>query len=146
MSYILCCHFRVVEPVSTQSRGPIDHKKLIVWERNIWNYMHIIWIWSLYSNQMKFYLSCKKLDGQARLGRHKTVYSKVMLQAIEANPASSTWRVSGELGILQSRVVSEPLKLYLMFPKYCKTFHLLKYYRKNHVYVPPKHCRIFHSS
>ena len=53
----------------------------------------------------KFYLSFRNLDDQARLGRLKTVHSKAVLQAIEVNLASSTWRVSGELGLSLSSVV-----------------------------------------
>ena len=34
----------------------------------------------------------KTLDDQAKSGRPKTVESKAMLQAIEANPMSCTWR------------------------------------------------------
>ena len=44
-------------------------------------------------------------NNQARSDKPKSVDSEVMLQAIRANQASSLWRVSGELGILQSRVV-----------------------------------------
>ena len=53
----------------------------------------------------KFCLGYKNLDNQAKLGRSKIVDSKAKLQATEANSVSSTWRVSGELDLLQSSVV-----------------------------------------
>ena len=53
----------------------------------------------------KFCSGCKNLDNQARLGRPKTIDSELVLQAKETNQASSTCRVSGKLGILQSSVV-----------------------------------------
>ena len=53
----------------------------------------------------KFHLGCKNLDEQAKSGRPKTVDSEALLQVIEANPASYTQRVSGELSISQSTVV-----------------------------------------
>ena len=53
----------------------------------------------------KFRSGCKNLDDQARSGRPKTVDSEAVFQAIEANPKSSTRKVSGELGISQSSVV-----------------------------------------
>ena len=53
----------------------------------------------------KFHAGCKKLDDPSKLGRLKNVYSKAALQAIVANPKSSNRRVSGELCLLQSRVV-----------------------------------------
>ena len=43
----------------------------------------------------KFRSGCKNLHNQARSGRPKTVDSEAVLQGIETNPASSTWRVSG---------------------------------------------------
>ena len=46
----------------------------------------------------KFCSGCKNLDDQAKSARPKTEDTKV-------NPASSTWRVSGELGISQTSVV-----------------------------------------
>ena len=51
----------------------------------------------------KFWLGYKNLNNQARSGRLKTVDSETILQDIEANPVSSTWRVSGKLGISESR-------------------------------------------
>ena len=41
-----------------------------------------------------FCSNCKNFDDQRRLGRPKSIYSKAVLQAIEANPASCTWCVS----------------------------------------------------
>ena len=38
-------------------------------------------------------------------GGGKTEYSESMLQAIEARPARSTWRVSGDLGISWSSII-----------------------------------------
>ena len=77
----------------------------------------------------KFHSSYKNLNNQAKLSRFKTVDSKVNLKAMEANPASSTWRVSGKLGISLFTVVcciynfeSGAAELCLMLPKYCKTF------------------------
>ena len=53
----------------------------------------------------KFYSGYKNIDHQTRSGRSKTKDSETMLQDREVNPGSSTWRISGELGISQSRVV-----------------------------------------
>ena len=50
----------------------------------------------------KFRSSGKNLDDQARLSKPKNVDSETVLQAIEANPAISTRRVSGEVGTSQS--------------------------------------------
>ena len=47
----------------------------------------------------KFRSGCKNLDDQARSGMPKNMSSKAVLQAIEANWASSTRRVSGKMGI-----------------------------------------------
>ena len=55
----------------------------------------------------KFPFGSKNLEDQTRSGRPKIVYLKAVLQAIDANPVSSTWRVSGELGILLSGVVCQ---------------------------------------
>ena len=74
----------------------------------------------------KFRLGCKNLDDQARLDRPKAV-----LQAIEANLVSSTWRVSGELDISQFSIVHylydlktfRAAEVYLTLPKYCKTYN-----------------------
>ena len=42
----------------------------------------------------KFCLGCKNIDKQARSGRHKSMDSEAVLQVIEANMMSSTWRLS----------------------------------------------------
>ena len=52
-----------------------------------------------------FCSGCKNLDNQAKSGRPKTVNPGAVLQAIEANTASSTQRVSSELSLLQSSIV-----------------------------------------
>ena len=52
----------------------------------------------------KFCLGCKNLDNKATEMPY-TMDSKAILQAIEANPVSSTQRVSGKLRISQSSVV-----------------------------------------
>ena len=53
----------------------------------------------------KFHSGCKNLDDQVRSGKPKTAGSDAVLTDIKANPESSAWRVSGELGILLSSVV-----------------------------------------
>ena len=50
-------------------------------------------------------LRLQNLNNQARSGRSKTLDSKAILQAIEANPMNSTQRVSGELSISQPSIV-----------------------------------------
>ena len=47
----------------------------------------------------KIFSGCKNLDDQAQSGRPKSVDSESVPQAIEVNPASSTERVSDEVGI-----------------------------------------------
>ena len=54
----------------------------------------------------KFRSSRKNLDDQARSGRPKTIDFEDVLLSIAVNPVSNTWRVSGELVILQFRVVN----------------------------------------
>ena len=49
----------------------------------------------------------KNFNDQSRSGRSKTVESKAVLQPIEANLASSTRRVSGELGTSQPSAVHQ---------------------------------------
>ena len=78
----------------------------------------------------------KNLDNQTRSFRLKSMNSEAVLQAIEANPVSITWRVSGELDISQSSVVRHDHVLGKsiqscwiaphLLPKYCKTFDSLK--------------------
>ena len=50
-------------------------------------------------------LTCKNLDNQGKSARPKSLGSEVVLQAIETNLVSSTWGVSGELGITHSSVI-----------------------------------------
>ena len=69
---------------------------------------------------------------QARAGRPKTMDSKAVFQTIEANPVSSTLRVSSKLSISQysmwfvtlttSGKASRATELYFMFSNYYKTF------------------------
>ena len=68
----------------------------------------------------KFCSGYKNLNDQIRLDRPKTVDSKAMLQAIEANPVSYNQRVSGKFSITFMTLgkASEVAKLYLMLPKY----------------------------
>ena len=53
----------------------------------------------------KFYLGSRNLDDQVRSSRPEIVDSEAVLQAIKANQMSSTWRLSGKLGISLSSVV-----------------------------------------
>ena len=53
----------------------------------------------------KFRTGCKNLDDQVRSGMPKIVDSEVLPKTTEANRASSSWRVSGELGILQFSII-----------------------------------------
>ena len=53
----------------------------------------------------KFHLDCNNLNDQVRSGKPKSMDSKVVLQAIEANPENRIGRVSGELSITHSSVV-----------------------------------------
>ena len=50
--------------------------------------------------------SCKNLNDQTKSERLNIVDSEAVFKAIEANLASSTWGVSGELYILNSNGVS----------------------------------------
>ena len=71
----------------------------------------------------KFCLYYYNLRNQARSSRPKTMDSKAVLQAIETDLMSNTWRVSGELSISQSSMVHHVhVELYFILPKYCKTF------------------------
>ena len=54
---------------------------------------------------------CKNLNDQAKSGRPKTVDSRMVLQPIEANPASSTQKLLIKLGISQSNVFCHPYNL-----------------------------------
>ena len=53
----------------------------------------------------RFCSGCKDFDNQARSGRSKSEDSKATFHATEGNPAVSTRRVLGGLGILPSSVV-----------------------------------------
>ena len=59
----------------------------------------------------KFHSGSKNLDIQVGSGWPKSVNSEVVTQPIEANPVSSTLRVSGELGISQSSMVDHSQEL-----------------------------------
>ena len=48
----------------------------------------------------KFFLSCKNLYNQTKSDRHKTMDSESKPQTIKATPEHSTYKVSGEFGIL----------------------------------------------
>ena len=80
----------------------------------------------------KFYSVSKNPDDQTKSGWPKCVNSEAVLQTIEANAASRTQRLSGELGISQSSVVHlHNLKLCVILPKYYKTFGSLSYIMKD---------------
>ena len=53
----------------------------------------------------KFCLVCKNFSNQTRQGKSKIMDSKAVLQTIEVNPTSSTWRVSGKLDISPFSVI-----------------------------------------
>ena len=74
---------------------------------------------------MKFQFGCKNLNYQARLGKPKTRNPKPVVQAKEAIPVSSTWRVSGKLGTSQSSVVCHLHDLGKNHPKLsnCATYY-----------------------
>ena len=69
----------------------------------------------------KFLLSCKSHNDQTRLDSSRIVNSKVMLEAIEINSESIRW-------IWHLSNLSRTAELCLTLPKYCKTFHSLKYF------------------
>ena len=65
------------------------------------------------------------VDDQTSSGMPKPMDSEALLQSIQANSASSTQRVSGELSISESITsvkVFWTAKLYFTLPKDCKTF------------------------
>ena len=72
----------------TKDEGTIDHSTVTKWFK-------------------EFCSVCMNLDDQARSAKPKTVD----FEAIETNLESSTWRVSGDLGISQSNVVGLLLDL-----------------------------------
>ena len=71
---------------SVKGQVTVDHKTVIRWFK-------------------KFCSCCKNLDDQAMSVRPKAMDSEAVLKAIEANLASSAWRVSGEFSISQSSVL-----------------------------------------
>ena len=75
-----------------KSKGLVEHRTVTRWFK-------------------KFHSGCKNLNNQAMSGRYKIMESKTVLQALEANPVSSIWRISGEFGISQSSVVHKILNL-----------------------------------
>ena len=98
---------------SMKDEGTVDQSKVTRWFK-------------------KFHEGCKNFDDQARSDRLKTMDSKMMLQPIEAHPASNTQRVSGEHSISYSDVIdylrnlSKSIQSCKIMPhvllKYCKTF------------------------
>ena len=81
---------------------------------------------------------CKKillrlLDDQAKSSRLKTVNFEAVLHPVAANPASTTRRVSGEYGILRSRVMTKILQNYwfILLKSQNFWFTLLKRQKKN---------------
>ena len=59
----------------------------------------------------KFNTGDTSIEDQPRSGRPPTLDSKVLRQSVEANPATSTRRLSGELGISKSTIASQLHKL-----------------------------------
>ena len=53
----------------------------------------------------KFRSGCKNFDDQATSGRTKNINSQAVPQAIETKPTSSSGKISGDVSILQFRVV-----------------------------------------
>ena len=80
----------------TKGEGEVDHTTVTRWLK-------------------KCRSSCLNLDDQARWGKLKIEDSEAMFEAIETNLVSSTRRVSGELGISQSVVVSHIHDLFKIF-------------------------------
>ena len=79
----------------------------------------------------KFFSGCKNLYNQASASRSKGEDSEVVLQDMETNLASSTQRVSGEIGSnspgsfvtsTTSGKVSQAAELCPTLPRYHKTF------------------------
>ena len=71
---------------TTKSEGKVDHSTVTRWFK-------------------KFHTGRKDLNNQARSDRPKSMDSMAVLEAIEANLASNTWRVSDKLVISQSSVI-----------------------------------------
>ena len=59
----------------------------------------------------KFNTGDTSIEDQPRSGRPSTLDSEVLRQAVEANPATSTRRLSGELGTSKSTIVRQLHKL-----------------------------------
>ena len=78
----------------------------------------------------KFYSGCMNIDDQTRSGWSKT---KAVLKAIEANPLSNAWRVSGELGNSQSSVLHHVYDLGKNITELCLTsLKVISHHRMNH--------------
>ena len=75
-----------------KNEGKVDHNTVTRWLK-------------------KFHSSCKNVHDQGRLGRSKTVDSKVVFQNIETNPVSTTQRVSSKFSIPHSSGVHHFLDL-----------------------------------
>ena len=89
-------------------------------EQTVCKQMTDVKLWLLYSNTwnhlivckkehrwfQKTCLGCKDFYNQVRLGRPKTMDSDAVLQAIEANLASISWKLSGKFSISKSNVIS----------------------------------------
>ena len=99
-----------------KSESTVDHSKVIRWFK-------------------KFCSGCKNVDAQLKSGRSKIMDFKAVLQVIEANLVSSTWRLFGLFSILQfslvhhlygsngnERVLHRAVELCFLLPKYGKTF------------------------
>ena len=88
----------------------------------------------------KLWLGCKKLDDHIRSDRPKSVDYAAMLQAIEANTASSTWRVSGKFftvhfGLLPSKLQQKYREVCLTLLRYCKTFDSPSYFKLIYIFM-----------
>ena len=68
------------------------------------------------ARKVKTHSRCKNIDDQARSSRPKIVDFEAVLQAIEANPASSVCRVSGEL-VIETVCDSSPSRLQRKHPE-----------------------------
>ena len=78
----------------------------------------------------KFCSGYRNLDDWARSCKFKSIASEAVLKAIEANLASSTWRVSVELKISQSIVIHQHQDLSKSF-KNCQTVSLVSKISQN---------------
>ena len=66
-----------------KDEGAVDHSTVTKWFK-------------------KFHSGCKSLINQASSSRIQSMNSMTVLKTIEANPVSSTWRLSAEFKITQS--------------------------------------------